>query len=671
MPESPFKALVSTLALLWVTGPVQAFEFGAASTTAVLGAPLEFEVELRWAPGDEAALRCVAADVAMGGVLVAPRGVSVGLSRSDAGASVRVRTAAGVNDPVVGVVVSVGCPARLTRRFTVLADPPATGWAVQSVPLAQRQDGAGLSAAASRPAPLGRAVRESPAGAGHAAPPGIRATDLPPDASTATPAMAQAAVQSRSRLEVGASVVRSSRGEAAPALAPAAGSGGAAMPVGGASTSAVLANSSDAAASAAMRSPDVATVVPARVQSLENSLLALRIESRQQRDALARLEVALGEAQSQSRLAWSTAGLLAVALSVVAALGLRRGRNASGIGPRSELAWPPHVGLAPPEPALGPVEPVARESSERSATADLSGAPGGAGRDEAREHGTPVEVTATGGYAVGATAPPAAGEGESAMERTRLMAPSVASISAPLHTVPVEEILDLEQQVEFLTVLGREDSATALLIEHLSKTGGTHPTPFLRLMELHRRRGEREAYEHLRTRFNQRFNAVAAAFGAGTAPQRTLQDCPELMQSIEQAWPRPVDAMTLLENLMFRSAAKEPLDIATLEDVVFLHTLARDLDERDVGSSSPVDVLLPLDEVAVHTSRVAADGDVGLALLQPEVETPTNPTAGSGGAKTHSDPWPSISGADFNVDGIEMEPLANLPRAKSPPGLAG
>ncbi len=676
MPDSPLKTLVPMLALLWVSGPVQAVEFGAASTTAVLGAPLEFEVGLNWTPGDEVDLRCVAADVAMGGVLVPSRGVSVGLRRSDSGTSVRVRTAAVVHDPVVGVVVSVGCPARLTRRFTVLADPPAAEWAVQATPLRPRQDEVGSPSPLPRTVPLDRAGRESPAEAGLSGPASVRAAGEAPGARGAAPAAAHAVGDSRSRLEVAAPVLRSGRGE--PGLPPAQPSAAASAPTAvpgisssstsGSSAAEAVAASALPGAGASTPAPDAAAVAASRVQSLENSLLALRIEARQQRDTLKRLEAALGEAESQSRLAWSAAALLAVALAVVTALGMRRRRSDSGAGPRWKLSWPSQAAPAPTEPAFGAIEPAPQETSVRAGSASAPYAPVEPGQDEARGH-----QTRPAGGGVGTVISRAAQEeeGESAVERTRLMAPSAASISAPLHAVLLEEVLDLEQQVEFLTVLGREDSAVELLTGHLGKTGGTYPTPFLKLMELHRRRGEREAYERVRARFNQRFNAVAAAFGAAVTPQRTLQECPELMRSIERAWPRPLDAVTLLENLMFRSAAKEPLDIAALEEVVFLHALARDLDQRDVRSSGPVDVLLPLDEAFTAPARTAADPRAGVDVLLPEVEATTVVAARADAAKAHSDPWRSISEADFNVGGLELEPLAPLPDVKAAPRNPG
>ena len=157
MPESRFKSIVWTFALPWAGAAAQAFEFGVASPTAILGAPLVFEVALKQPPGAEIAPRCVAADVAVGGVLVPAKAVSVGLRRSDTLTWVQVRTAVVIDDPVVAVVVSAGCPAQLTRRFTVLADPAVPGRVAEAT---RPQEGA---QGADTPAPVRRiAARPRP-----------------------------------------------------------------------------------------------------------------------------------------------------------------------------------------------------------------------------------------------------------------------------------------------------------------------------------------------------------------------------------------------------------------------------------------------------------------------------------------------------------------------------
>jgi hypothetical protein len=729
MPERFLPSLACWLALCGAAFPVRALDLGAGTSSAVLGAPLAFEVALKLAPGEEIDLRCLAADVAMGGVPVPASAVSVGLRKAGGDTTVQVRTAYVVHEPVVAVVVSVGCPARLTRRFTVLADPPAaqTAGALPAWP------GDALAAGAVvRSAPVAaRAVTEPRRASGASvaqtagAAPAAAAVSTSGAAAPSAPAPAAPMPgEGRPRLEVGAPVSRPAEASRSTAVvgAPSAGPGIASAPAAAAALAPAPATGTSAplAVGAAASVPDAAAADQARVQALEASLIALRVESRQQRESLARLESALAAAESQSRIAWMAAALLGGLAALASALWLRRPRGEPVAGGRWQAAWPGASGPLAAEPRLGVAE-TPQPATEGRAAADAP-ADGGESALRAAPAAATETVPRPGGASAGA---PGQGNGWSlppdpaddadvpAVERTSLMAPSSTSVSAPLHAVSIEEVLDLEQQVEFLTVLGREDAAIDLLVEHLRKTGGTHPTPFLKLMEIHRRRGEREAYERVRARFNQRFNAVAAAFGAAPAPARALQDDPALMLRIERAWTRPLDAMTLLENLMFRGEGREPLPMAALEEVVFLHALARDLDRHAGRPAILVDVLLPLEDTVTaggassdpapdagsdrgktpKRRRAAATG--GLRVRKREAQVGTSARGQRGSAADAAtvdvlledlasaasagiappalqapagDPWPSISDTAFDVGGLEMEPLSPPPDGRSPRG---
>src|SRR5439155_2393388 len=65
----------------------------------------------------------------------------------------------------------------------------------------------------------------------------------------------------------------------------------------------------------------------------------------------------------------------------------------------------------------------------------------------------------------------------------------------PRREVTVEELINLEQQAEFFLVLGQDDAAIDLLMGPLRSTGGSSPLPSLKLLEIYRRRNEREPYE--------------------------------------------------------------------------------------------------------------------------------------------------------------------------------
>lgn len=615
MSRHPLHRTLWTLAFVGACSGAGAVGFGAATTSALIGSPLDFSVSLQLAPGERITPDCLAADVAMGATLLPPSAVSVGVQAASGQVRVRVLSRDPVTEPIVGVVVAVGCPVRIARRFTVLADPPAEAAMTQPMPPAV--------AAASGASPLPPLRQPAPVQAG----PRLRVEAPTVQAgSSIVPAPESAAEHATSRPQPGLAAADAAR----------------------------AAEAAEAAASAAR----------GRVLALENSLLALRMESRQQREALARLEADLARAREQALMGWAVGGLALLLGLAAAALGWRRRREPRPAAARRRWSFAARGG-AESEPDWGagePVTPVVPQGATR-------------GPDGVAPAGTAAAATGSASLALApmADVPGAPAEWavrddgglvENEAERTRLMAPAELAASEPLPTVSAEESLELEQQVDFLTVLGREEAAVGLLTEHLRKTGGTFPMPFLKLMDIHRRCGDRAAYESVRARFNQRFNAVAAAFGAAPVPARGLEEHPGLIQRIEQAWADPVESMTLLENLIFRSDDAQLLDLPALEEVVFLHAVARDVRQHSGERITEVDVLLSLEE---HGS------DIPVAVpeaLPPVGRGAPKPDALAAQARSSApaDAWPSIDESRFDVGGLRLEPEPVRGRAGTSPG---
>jgi hypothetical protein len=162
--------------------------------------------------------------------------------------------------------------------------------------------------------------------------------------------------------------------------------------------------------------------------------------------------------------------------------------------------------------------------------------------------------------------------------------------------VSIEELLDLEQQAEFFMVLGQDEAAVDLLVEHLRSTGGGSPLPYLKLLEIHHRRGDNEAYERMRQRFNHRFNAYAPEWGVGLTSGRSLEDYAGVLPRLQQVWTRPLDAMAELEGLLFRKSRGELFDLPAYREVLFLYALARELLDRAAVDTGSVDLLLPMSD---------------------------------------------------------------------------
>lgn len=455
----------------------------------------------------------------------------------------------------------------------------------------------------------------------------------------------------------------------------------------------------DEAREAVIAAQEQAAAAHQRADALEKSLQGLRAELRQQREQTEALRGALERSQASGELAWW--GLAGAAVLLLLALWVwLRTRGGAAVG---RVAWWRARGEPSREGDLpsGPVEPVFSEQGavmEGAAPAAVSGAavPAGAADVTAKTMASAMANAMATPLATAPTAPttavsrlPDSGspaddfpglpdrplhldrideDPESLAERTRLMPPSTAQGSAPLQAVSMEELLELEQHVEFLVVLGQERAAVAQLTDHLRRTGGAYPLPYLKLMELHRRMADEQAYEAIRAQFNQRFNAVAPAFGAQEQASLGLEDYPATLSQIQRQWGRPVDAMALLENLLFRNLGEDFFDLAALGDVVFLYTLARDLERHRGAGTVTVDVLLMLeDDPAVDASegamglpQPAQPGVAGAAPVPPPTPRPSAPTQTS--PASSSVDWPALDLTALDEPGTGPSDGSSPPR---------
>jgi len=327
-----------------------------------------------------------------------------------------------------------------------------------------------------------------------------------------------------------------------------------------------------------------------QLRALEQSIQAVKHDSQLQREQAQKLQAEL--AQSQSRSDWLPwlAGLLAIALAAICALAWRlRQRNRIA---HSDWFNESRLGASTPEPAeTPPALAPAADSRER--------APVPAASADAFADSQYLDDSDAGGVSVvhdvAATRP---------LDR-QAMAAAVVKEATP-RELSVEELLDLEQQADFFIALGQEDAAVDLLMSHLRSAGGQSPLPYTKLLEIYRRQGDRSAYERTRARFNRRFNAYAPDWDTGPGAGRPLEDYPETVALLESAWHSPIDAMALLEGLLFkRDDTSELFDLPAYRDVLLLYSLARDLWQHGGGhTGTQVDVLLPLDDSGALAAQV-------------------------------------------------------------------
>jgi pilus assembly protein FimV len=364
------------------------------------------------------------------------------------------------------------------------------------------------------------------------------------------------------------------------------------------------------------------------IRALDNQVQVILAEARRQQELLATQRERLERAEAANAwLPWLAAGLLALA-GLAGWLGLRLWRlqrtrasapvqAAAEPAPSAELTsvdMAALVAAAMPDsvPAQLPRRPYPAAPGNTSAAEP---APAPAPAPSRAPNIPPAQTTAV---------PPRL----TPLQRDRSGMPlSTRDFSMGTHVPPrpvsVEELLDLDQQVDFFLALGQAQSAIDLLLSHVRGSGGTSALPYFKLLEIYRAQGDEEAYERTRERFNQRFNAHAPDWSGALADGRVLEDYPEVMQRLQRAWPQPIRAVAEMEGLLLRRADLEPFDLPAYRDLLMLHALVRDLPTASVSALSTTPAVLNVDPAPVPA---AMPGDA-VDLLLPLGEEPLDITA--------------------------------------------
>lgn len=612
-PETPTRMReASTLATLgavlcFCASSAHAVGFGRVSNTTQLGQPLNFSAVIRLEPDESLTRECVSAEVQSGENMLQPGLVRATLEGSADAADrvVRVTTSVLIDEPVVTVSVTVGCDARVTRKFVAFVDPPVLNLAQAQPQLPISNDASTTARSESPVAPvfdaarsMARPVPEQAARtytAKKRARTRVAATARPVAAPAPEARAPQAAEANRSNAVARAAPV--ARAASGPRLvvesAPRAAAVSASAPASGPMAAVAPTNS----ASAAMTPPppalpldDQATELARereRVRLLEDGLAKLRSDSQATQKSLVALQAKLKQAEAlgDSRgLAYALGALAALLAMVAAALAWRQWRS------RKMAEWwnPPTSGatLAAPDEAA-PVAANRAVPPARALAANLQ-----ATKLPAARSGHFPTIT----QEASLTAPAPLGSGAGAV------------VEEPVRELSVEELIDLEQQAEFFLVLGQDDAAIELLMSHVRSDGGVSPLPYLKLLEIYRRQGDTAAYQRIRERFNLRFNAYAPDWDADLQHGRTLVDYPDTLKRLQDLWSAPPRVMETLDaSLLRRNSADETFDLPAYRELLFLYSVARDLAEHNsqFGAADFVDLLLPMNEHDAVSARAS------------------------------------------------------------------
>jgi pilus assembly protein FimV len=611
----------------------QGASIGAPEVQAVLGQPLQMVIPLSVDGDDSVPPECVRAEVQSGESWLSSDLVQVRVSPTANRSrwNVEVRTRSVVEEPVLQVRLTVLCGQKQVRTFTALADPPVSSNAmVPPVASAAVKAPARPTSSDALAAPDPAAAASNPARPAHRRKNTkslVRVDGQSPSDHQAPLPLVQTWDEGQMRPQ---NKVKRPRGGARLELDPGYGPL-LKMDLEDAVFAGAVAKASAAAVNpaASMATPPMSaeTAASQTLDRLSTNAVAMAAANQQLQERLQRAE---------TRANWLSGLFGASLLAAAAALLIWRRRIASKA--RASDWWDDSkdkVGANLHDESLDDGD--VHEGEAHYEPAPLPAAPRPA---------VPVDAVLPLGPLP--TARPQHDQTVAIMPRRPLHLPEAEAeapglglpLDVPLEpprAVSVEELMDVEQQADFFVALGQEDAAIEVLMASLRGNGGQSPVPYSKLLEIYRRQGDRAAYERIRNRFNRRFNVYAPEWGGEPQAGAVLEDYPDAVRELQSVWPAPLDAMAVLEAMLFRRDERLVLfDLPAYLDLLLLYAIAREHWQLGGTNQEGVDLLLPLTERAAeveldpptdgpHTRNTAPgllDFDPGFLTLEPIADKP-------------------------------------------------
>ncbi len=635
-PLHPGAVTAGVIGLLMALPPAaQALGVSAPQTRSYLGQQLDLVFPVSLAPGETLTAECVRAEVMAGDSRIPPSFVTITLEGPNESnvRAVRIGSTSPINEPIVSVSLTLSCPIRMTRQYVALIDPQTS--AVANAAPSALPDAPTQEVESQKYSPALRAAL----GTSESKPEQL--LDKPPVVPTVTsrPPAARPPAPARPASQQPIATA-SSGGEGAPAEKPrktskkrpikpieaqtaSAGTGGTAAsapvsrlrldapePVNATSpvaSASAPARSASEVADAALSAIAASEAMQSRLTALEAGINKMQSENQAQQARMAQLQAQLNAAQADrgnGTLTWML-GLMVLGLGGFSVFQWRRHEQqraewwaAADAARTTDRTAAATVNYAPTRAPLAAdvgnstwqapmTSPAPLVDAQISALADLdAGAP--------TLPGAPVGYHDTTTLSLADTAPIPFMDSQMKPMDMKLAAP--ADPSGPV--VTVEELLDMEQQVEFFMVLGQTDAAIDLLRGRVD-TGTSSALPYLKLLEVYQGLGDEEAFAELSGRFARRFNALPPAWGGMAGDGLGLETTPGALRQVQAVWTDPAASMEVLQKLLVHgeqgeNGTAQAFDLPAYRDLLLLYSVARDLSEQEVRGNE-IDVFLPLD----------------------------------------------------------------------------
>lgn len=546
-----------------------AASLGRYSGAVLIGRPLDVRVQAIVGPDEDVAALCMQADVFFGDAQLAPSSVRTSTQRNapDAEASVRIQTTVAVNEPLVSVVVRVGCVSAFSRRYVLLADPvsePAVvNGAQQSTPVAPSNLGVLRPLPALVPAVPKRRDATSPV---DGSAPSDAASKVGPDTRATNPVKPSKPV-SVVRRPVEPTKDTTPRLQLDPVDLSLAIERDPVLKLSLSLLSEPSSNEQERTAAAQLwkainATPEEVLRDAQKLSVLEAEAKGLREQEARDKAALKAMEVQMEQTRYMTWLVYLLGGLLLLSLLGAFYIWRRRGSASTATGAKNWWA----TGSA--------------EKSKASALKTGAAAVSAQGVDidlnlEGESSFDDLQVLHDGEV-----------ESESALlmpADRREFPPSQMGVS---RSVATEELFDVQQQSDFFVSLGEYEQAIEVLKNHLGESQEPSALAYLDLFKLYHKLGRRDDYTKLREEFNHQFNAGAPLFDQYTDESLGLEAYETAFGRIQALWPQP-KVLDVIEQSIFRDAndiEAEVFDLEAYRELLLLHAIAKDMIKRDSGS---------------------------------------------------------------------------------------
>lgn len=558
-----------------------AVSLGQQRGAALIGRPLDFSVQAVLGAQEDPAQLCLDADVSFGDSKLEKSRLRITTEKSPEtpqGTTIFIRSSAVVDEPVVTLLLRVGCQQKTERRYVVLADfvpevldptrtVQATGRLGQSTPLSitsGRDSVRALStASASTTFGAGRPFSSSLPG-NTVGKTGTR-MDTPSARRTAQSQASKTPEKNQPRLKLQPVDLAMER-------FPSLKSSNDLLTI--PATSEPERSVAAALWRALSAQPQDLIRDAEKLQALEASMVSLRVQSQKNQLTITELNSQIQKARADrffNPLVYGLGLLLILAIAALTYLWSRRSlveKNSA-----DELPWwsknkPLEKGWANSRGDLGAFRPADRSKLKRSAGNSLLDQELGLNQSAFTEVKHLSEL----------------GDTDVGSEYARKVRPDFAmSLSQSSRAIKVEELFDVQQQADFFVSLGQHEQAIQVLRNHIGENVRTSALVYLDLFNLYHQLQRQADYEALRKDFNQHFNAEVPEFDLYTDASPGLEAYETALTRIEALWPSP-KVLEIIEESIFRGpdANAVPFGLEAYRELLLLFAIAKEI----IGSTS-------------------------------------------------------------------------------------